>query len=63
MNERLRAALAALPAITPVPFVCECDDPECLGRLDLTLGDYDEARASSQVIRVQEHVQDESERS
>jgi hypothetical protein len=26
-----------------VPFLCECADESCLGRIDLTLADYDEA--------------------
>jgi hypothetical protein len=62
-NERLRAAVAPLPADAPVPFVCECDDPECLGRVEMTLGEYDEARASKKAIRLSEHRDDEPERS
>jgi hypothetical protein len=54
-NERLRAAVAPLPADAAVPFVCECADAECLGRVEMTLGEYDKARASSTAIRLPEH--------
>ena len=54
-NERLRAAVAPLPAATPVPFLCECGDPECLGRVEMTLDEYGEKRASNKAIRLAEH--------
>jgi hypothetical protein len=50
-----------VPANAPVPFVCECEDPECLGRVELTLGKYDDARASTMAIRLPEHGEDESD--
>jgi hypothetical protein len=57
-NERLRAAVAPLPATTPVPFLCECSDPECLGRVEMTLDEYGETRASDAPIRLAEHRED-----
>jgi hypothetical protein len=54
-NERLRAAVAPLPKTTPVPFLCECSDPECLGRVEMTLDEYGEKRASDKSIRFAEH--------
>jgi hypothetical protein len=32
----------------PVPFLCECSDPRCFARLDLTLEAYEEARSHPQ---------------
>jgi hypothetical protein len=57
-NERLRAAVAPLPATTPVPFLCECSDPECLGRVEMTLDEYGQTRASDEPIRLAEHRED-----
>jgi hypothetical protein len=31
----------------PVPFLCECADIECLGRIEITTGDYDAAHVDS----------------
>ena len=31
-----------------VPFLCECSDRRCFGRLDLTLAEYDEIRSQPQ---------------
>jgi hypothetical protein len=57
-NERLRAAVGPLPATIPVPFLCECSDPECLGRVEMTLDEYGEKRASDKSIRLAEHRED-----
>jgi hypothetical protein len=57
-NERLRAAVAPLPATTRVPFLCECGDPECLGRVAMTLDEYCEKRASDTPIRLWDHRED-----
>jgi hypothetical protein len=54
-NERLRAAVAPLPTTNPVPFLCECSDPECLGRVEMTLDEYGQTRASDELIRLAEH--------
>jgi hypothetical protein len=37
-NERF-----ALDGVRPVPFLCECADIECRGRIEITTGNYDAA--------------------
>jgi hypothetical protein len=32
----------------PIPFLCECSNKRCFGRLHLTLEDYEEARSDPQ---------------
>jgi hypothetical protein len=54
-NERLRSAAEPLPSHAQVPFICECEDAECLGRVDVALGDYDEARIRGDAVRLAEH--------
>jgi hypothetical protein len=54
-NERLRAASEPLPSDALVPFICECDDPWCLGRVDVPLLEYDLARDSGDLVRLAEH--------
>jgi hypothetical protein len=40
-NERLRDTVEdRLTASDVVPFLCECADESCMGRVDLTLADY-----------------------
>jgi hypothetical protein len=40
-NERFRSAVTALAlADGLVPFLCECADWDCLGRIEMTLADY-----------------------
>jgi hypothetical protein len=42
-NERMQAlAVAIIPAEQLIPFLCECADDGCLGRVDMSLGDYDD---------------------
>jgi hypothetical protein len=42
-NERLQAlAVAIVPAEQLIPFLCECANDACLGRVDMKLGDYDD---------------------
>jgi hypothetical protein len=42
-NERMQAlAVAIVPAEQLIPFLCECADDGCLGRVDMKLGDYDD---------------------
>jgi hypothetical protein len=55
-NARLRQAVSHVPADASVPFVCECDDADCLGRVDLTLGEYDERRVEEGGVRLPEHT-------
>jgi hypothetical protein len=45
-NERLQAvAVGVVPADQLVPFLCECADGTCLGRVDMKVADYDEIHA------------------
>jgi hypothetical protein len=45
-NERLEAAVGERDATADrVPFLCECADETCMGRVDLTLDDYRAVRA------------------
>ena len=40
-NERLQAlAVSIVPAEQLIPFLCECADDVCMGRVDMNLGDY-----------------------
>ena len=42
-NERMQArALAMGAAEQLIPFLCECADDACLGRVDMNLADYDD---------------------
>jgi hypothetical protein len=54
-NARLRQAVSHVPADASVPFVCECDDADCLGRVDLTPGEYDERRVE-EGVHLPEHA-------
>jgi hypothetical protein len=45
-NERLSGVVEAGSGATePVPFLCECADVECMGRVELTLDEYRELRS------------------
>jgi hypothetical protein len=45
-NKALEAAVGErVAAADRVPFLCECADETCMGRVDLTLEDYREVRA------------------
>ncbi len=45
-NERLEGVVAErFEGVERVPFLCECADGTCLGRIDLTLEDYRAVRA------------------
>jgi len=37
----------AFDGVRPVPFLCECADIECRGRIEITTGDYDAAHIDS----------------
>ena len=37
----------ALDGARPVPFLCECADIECRGRIEITTRDYDAAHIDS----------------
>jgi len=45
-NERLSGVVeVGLMTADPVPFLCECADKECMGRVELTLDEYREVRS------------------
>jgi hypothetical protein len=48
-NERFEDVVeqSALDGVRPVAFLCECADIECLGRIEITTGDYDAAHIDS----------------
>jgi hypothetical protein len=46
LNERLETAVEDFVATEErVAFLCECADDDCLGRVNLTLSDYDDVRS------------------
>jgi hypothetical protein len=41
-NERLQSAIdGQMPSAGTIPFLCECADLTCGGRIEITTGDYD----------------------
>jgi hypothetical protein len=45
-NERLQAIVEdAATADRLIPFICECADDDCLGRIEMTGAEYDEVHA------------------
>ena len=47
-NESIAAKARELRMESPIPFLCECSDTRCLGRVPLSIEEYDEARAAPQ---------------
>jgi hypothetical protein len=46
-NERLESAVEEMVSDEDrIPFVCECADDDCLGRVELTLAEYSAVRSS-----------------
>jgi hypothetical protein len=54
----MRAALAWLPEDAEIPFVCECEDSACLGRVQLTRSEYDLLRTRGRAVRLPGHCTD-----
>jgi hypothetical protein len=46
-NERIGATAGAYDIRTPIPFICECADPNCTEVVTLELVEYEEIRADS----------------
>jgi hypothetical protein len=45
-NERLEEAVeASVSEEQHIPFLCECADDDCLGRVEMTLAEYSAVRA------------------
>jgi hypothetical protein len=47
-NEKIAAKARELNMESPIPFLCECSDTRCLGRVPLSIEEYDEARVAPQ---------------
>lgn len=43
-NERIKRAAEDYDVSGPLPFICECADPECRGVVLLTMAEYEEIR-------------------
>jgi hypothetical protein len=57
-NERMRASLSWLPSAAEIPFVCECDDSACFGRVQLMRSEYDLLRTRGLTVRLPGHGAD-----
>jgi hypothetical protein len=57
-NERLRERAQKLAgAVETIPFLCECADEACLGRIELTMAQYQEVRrVPSRYVVLPEHA-------
>jgi len=44
-NERIKSAAEEYEVGGPIPFICECADPECRSVVLLTMSEYEEIRA------------------
>jgi hypothetical protein len=52
-NERLHEQIeGAAPGGRLVPFLCECADDLCMGRMEMTLDDYRRLRAEDEAFGV-----------
>jgi hypothetical protein len=47
-NDRIADKAAELAWSDPIPFLCECSDIRCFGRLELTLDEYRSGRAQAE---------------
>ena len=52
-NNRLRRQVEAVVTDgEPVPFLCECEDDLCMERLEMTMAEYENLRASNDTFAV-----------
>jgi hypothetical protein len=62
-NERLEERVEEYGSGDSIPFLCECADVTCLGRIDLTLSAYREVRATpSRFVILPGHAMTKGER-
>jgi hypothetical protein len=63
-NERLRSAVnAQVPATGRVPFLCECADEFCDGRIELLMDEWESvAREPHHFVMVSGHPRSEGEK-
>jgi len=57
-NELMRDSLSWLRADAKIPFVCECDESACFGRVQLTRSEYDLLRTRGLTVRLPGHGAD-----
>ena len=62
-NESLHdAAVGAGVETTPVPFLCECADEDCLGRVELTPSEWKVVTAEpNHYVKIAGHLRSEGE--
>jgi hypothetical protein len=49
-NERFHTVLVERPALDGlIPFLCECADADCLGRVEMSLADYGQVHLDREV--------------
>jgi hypothetical protein len=62
-NERLRNVVEEqVASAEPVPFLCECADEECMGRVELTLDEYRELRSHERhFVMLHDHARTDGE--
>jgi hypothetical protein len=61
-NDVLAGAVEQSPDATVIPFLCECADDLCLGRVELTSEQYQDVRAHrDRFVIIAGHLQAEAE--
>jgi hypothetical protein len=61
-NERIKRAAEDYDVSGPLPFICECADPECRSVVLLTMTEYEEIRAHpTHFLNLPEHTEGEEE--
>jgi hypothetical protein len=63
-NERFHMVLVERPLLDRlIPFLCECADPDCLGRIEMSLADYGEVHVDREVFVIMRgHAMTDGER-
>jgi hypothetical protein len=57
-NERIKRAAEEYDVTGPLPFICECADPECRSVVLLTMSEYEEIRAHpAHFVNLPEHAE------
>jgi hypothetical protein len=55
-NERLREFVETMDDVELIPFLCECMDDTCMGRVELTLDQYAGVRSrENRFVIVRDH--------
>jgi hypothetical protein len=49
-NERIELAADSMGIMGPIPFICECADPQCVEIVRLKLEDYEEIRHDARLF-------------